>query len=487
MTEDALSGIEDALPADRLLRDRHTREEYRRDSWPRALWWTAEEARTHTPAAVALPRSAQETAALLRWCHKRSVPVVPRGGGSGVLGAAVPATEGAIVLDLTRLDDKPLTADGEPELISAGAGIYGDALERSLNARGLSCAHFPASMAVSTLGGWVATDGWGQCSTAHGPFRDRVTAVDCVLPDGQILRSADPAAWIGSEGSLGVMTRVTFRAMRDEREHAYAAYEFPDMAAGLRALRAVTEAGLRPAVARLYDGLDRRFLGPEKEQVSDAGGEGDRIKSRLLLLRGSLRRLADLPGVRGMLKPLLVLITEGAAARSQLARAADIVKHYDAANLGEKPARSWWRHRYRLNFEKVENYRKLGCFADTLDVVAPWAKIETVYSDMIRAASAHGLAMAHASHLHQGGACLYFTLSGAGMSDTGTLRHYAGCWRAMIEACIDAGGRPDHHHGIGLAKKPWLNDIKSSEWIEDWRERKARLDPQGIMNPGKWG
>ncbi len=105
---------------------------------------------------------------------------------------------------------------------------------------------------------------------------------------------------------------------------------------------------------------------------------------------------------------------------------------------------------------------------------------------MIDAAKPHGVAMAHASHLHDKGACLYFTLSGAGGADENTLRHYEDCWKAMIEACIDAGGCPDHHHGVGLAKIPWIRSIKNQERLKFLRSRKQRLDPQNIMNPDKW-
>ncbi len=481
------SGLETVLPGERVVRDPRGLRDYARDCWPRALWWTGRELDSAVPAAAVRPESTEEVAAVLRHCAGRGLAVVPRGGGSGVLGAAVPPDKPAVVLDMTRLAGPPFSIgkDGDEEILRVPAGTYGDVLEADLGARGLSCAHFPASMAVSTLGGWVATDSWGQCSTAYGPFRDRVVSLECVLPGGGVERDVDPHDWIGSEGALGVITAVTFRAIRLREERVFASFEFSDMLSGLGALREMTDKGLRPAVVRLYDGLDRKFLGPEKKSVS-GGGFGDVVKSKLLRLRGGLRTLAGLPGVRGLLRPLLVLVAEGPDGAREIERSAAVALRRGALSLGETPARRWWERRYRLDFEKVERYRDLGCFADTLDVFAPWDRIDTVYTAMLRAAKPHGLTMAHASHLCAGGACLYFTLSGAGAGEAETLRFYEACWKAMLDACVGAGGRPDHHHGIGLAKRGWAGLIRGEERLEELRARKRRLDPAGMMNPGKW-
>jgi alkyldihydroxyacetonephosphate synthase len=457
--------------------------EFARDCWPRALWWSEADIDAHTPSRYVRPETVEELVSVMRRCSSRGTRVLPRGGGSGVLGAAIPDGRDSLVVDLTGLAAAPriLEKTGDGAVVTAGAGIYGDVLERELQAMGLSCAHFPASMEVSTLGGWVATDGWGQCSTAYGPFRDRVVSVDCVLADGTVVSGADPAAWIGSEGSLGIVTDVAFRAVALPRERTFASFEFDSMRAGFEALRRLHAAKARPAVARLYDGLDRVFLGPERGAVSDRGGWQDALKSNLLRLRGRLRTLTNLPLVRSKFKPLLVLVMEGGESERAAIALSAAAREAGGVPLGEGPARSWWERRYRLNFEKVRQYRDMGCFVDTLDVSAPWDKLERVYEAMHAAAAPYGMTMAHASHLNPEGACLYFTLTGAGGSRERTLALYQRCWSAMMDACVAAGGRPDHHHGVGLAKRPWLEAIWGAGRLDALRDGKRRLDPSGIM------
>ncbi|HZB72964.1 MAG TPA: FAD-binding oxidoreductase, partial [Acidimicrobiales bacterium] len=193
------------------------RAEAGRDWWPLAMQWALEGQVTALPSVVARPTTAEEVAGVLRACNEARVPVTPAAGRSGVCGASVPV-HGGVALDLTGMagitgvDDTSLLVDALP-------GTFGDVFEDELRAtHGLTVGHWPQSMALSTVGGWLACRGAGQLSTRYGKIEDMVAGLEVVLADGTLVRTGGfPRAaagpdltqlFVGSEGTLGVITSV---------------------------------------------------------------------------------------------------------------------------------------------------------------------------------------------------------------------------------------------------------------------------------------
>ncbi|MBI5208541.1 MAG: FAD-binding oxidoreductase [Elusimicrobia bacterium] len=458
----------------RVIEDEPTRLLYARDSWPQAIGWTREELASHLPAAVIRPRDEKGVAAVLAWAASQGCAVVPRGAGSGVLGAAVPQRPKSLVLDVSgltetfRVEDRP---DG-PTVV-CGAGLRGSDLEARLQARGWSLMHFPQSMEDSCVGGWVATDSFGQLSTRYGGVRDQLRWVKAALPDGS-LRAEQADLHLGAEGTLGVITEASLRIRPAAAGRQFHAWGFGALEAALDFARAAVSAKPPPSVLRLYCPVDAFFNGLHHRHAarsSPASSWTGAVQSIVLKRIGALRAISPLLGR----KWVCVLIYEDEPGFEGGAPAAAP----RASALGPGPAMRWWERRYHLDKARLERVFRQGCFADTMDLWAPWDRLEALHLGVLEAVKPHAFAFAHLSHFDAKGACLYVTVAGHGPGD-----HLA-AWKAAMEACVRLGGKVNHHHGVGLAKLPWIDWALDPRWKRLWQAEKARRDFRGLLNPGK--
>ena len=216
------------------------------------------------PDAVVLPGDEDDVAAVLARCAAQGIAVVPFGGGTSVVGGLDPRRgdfHAIVSLDLRRLDQLHALdpVSGEAEL---GAGVTGPHAEELLGARGFSLGHFPQSFEFATIGGFAATRSSGQDSAGYGRFDDMVRGVRAVTPVGILDLGRAPASAagpdlrqliVGSEGILGVITRVRVRVHPVPETTRYEAWSFPDFASGTAALRTVVQTGTGPTVIRLSD------------------------------------------------------------------------------------------------------------------------------------------------------------------------------------------------------------------------------------------
>ena len=435
-------------------------------SWPSL--YAAQQGRPSLPAAVVHARSDEDVAATLRFATERGIPVVPRGGGSGVMGAAVPPA-GGIVVDVSamdavvEIDEASLTATVE-------AGHNGRAFERVLNERGLSFPHFPASAEWASVGGYVAARGSGVLSSRYGKIEDLVVALRVVTPTGEVIdtlpvprHAVGPELtqlFVGSEGTLGVVTRVTVKLVPLPEHRRFEAVAMPSLESGIDALRATMQRGIRPAVIRFYDAeASSGSLSP----VVGAALEG----------------------------PTALLMFEGDAAVAD-AEASSTLRSLEAAGgtlLAPELCRTWWERRY--DFYHPPHYPTLPAMWGTIDAVAPYSRALDVYH-AIRAALApfdeHGLRLrTHFSHWYDWGTMVYprFQIADAsGHPDP--LALYKSIWAAGVEAILAAGGVINDHHGVGSTLAPYL----ARQWgpaHETLTRIKRALDPAGVMNPGKLG
>jgi alkyldihydroxyacetonephosphate synthase len=424
--------------------------------------------RASLPDAVVHATTDEEVAATLRLATARRVPVVPRGGGSGVMGAAVPR-DGGIVVDVSamntivEIDEASLTATVE-------AGMNGRAFEQALNARGLSFPHFPASAEWASVGGYVAARGSGVLSSRYGKIEDLVVALRVVTPTGEIIdtlptprHAAGPELtqlFVGSEGTLGIITRVTVKLIKLPAYRRFEAVSLPVLVDGIDALRGVMQRGIRPAVVRYYD--------------AEAAG-------------ASLTRFAG----REVDSAIVLLMFEGDPSVADAEAESTLASLIQAGGTMAEPeiSQNWWDHRY--DAYHPPHYPELPAMWGTIDAVAGYDRILDVYHG-IRAAlapfEAHGLRLrTHFSHWYEWGTMVYprFVIADAsGHSDP--LALYYEIWEAGVDAILRNGGVINDHHGIGSTLSPYL----ARQWgpAHDTLTRiKLALDPMNVMNPGKLG
>jgi alkyldihydroxyacetonephosphate synthase len=415
------------------------------------------------PAAVARPSGAAEVAAVLRACQELRLPVTAFGGRSGVCGGSVPVF-GGISLDMRGLEGL-VAVDDKSLLVDVRAGTYGDTLEGTLHrSHGLTLGHWPQSLALSTVGGWVACRGAGQYSTRYGKIEDMVVGLEVALADGRLLRTGGQAPraacgpdltqlFLGSEGTLGIITEIRLRAHPRPTADRRAAYRFSDFEAGLDACRRMVQRGATPAVLRLYDEVEtRRSFEMDGGAILIVLDEGD-------------------PAV---VDAVLAVVGEEAAA---------------ADELGDDLVARWLEHRNVL--PPLESLVRGGIVADTIEIAAAWSALPAIYRralDDLAAIEGTIAASAHQSHAYSDGACLYFTFAGRPSPDDPEQpeNYYRQAWDVVMGATARAGGAVSHHHGVGINRGRYLRDYLGVGF-EVLTAVKGTLDPHGILNPGKLG
>src|ERR1700733_1094589 len=249
-----LQGLRDALPALRTSVDEADRLAYGRDLWPRHHFGVrAGRPAAHKPYAIAWPGSTDQLAQLVRWAAREGIPLVPFGAGSGVCGGILPRAD-ALVVDLKQMA-RIRAIDREAPLVAVEAGHLGLPLEQTLNRAGFTLGHFPSSILCSTVGGWLAARSAGQCSGAYGKIEDMVAALECVTGSGEIVelrrRAMGPdlvPLVVGSEGTLAVIASAELRLHPAPTSRSFGAWSFPTTEHGWDAMRALFQAGPRPAI-----------------------------------------------------------------------------------------------------------------------------------------------------------------------------------------------------------------------------------------------
>lgn len=450
------------LGADRLVTDEAALAAHRTDYWILAHLRRRQGRLGDPPLAVVQPRDTAEVASVVKLARTHRTPVVPYGGGSGVVGGATPGA-GTLVVDLRRMD-RLLDVNDATLTARAQAGLLGGAFERLLNARGYVCGHYPQSIELASLGGLVATRSAGQFSTLYGNIEDLCVGLEAVLPDGGIVsfeptpRSATGPAlrelFIGSEGALGIVTEVTVRVFPTPERRAYSAWTFDGMAPALDAMRRIMRAGWRPAVVRLYDAFEASQW-HFKEWVA-----------------------AD--------KCALLLLSEGPAALvdAEERACAEIARAGGATAIGPAPVEHWLERRNHV--PSWDQFLDQEMMVDTIEVSAGWDRVGALYDAVIAALRSRPgilVASAHSSHSYQQGTNLYVTFAVKPERFADAEAAYLGAWGAVMEATLASRGSISHHHGIGRLRTPWIERELATGYPILQRIKRA-LDPDGLMNPG---
>ena len=433
-----------------------------RDWWPLSIGWATRDLVGALPGAVVTPSSTAQVAAILRLANEASVPVTPAGGRSGVSGGAIPL-EGGLSLDLTGLD--AIVAVDETSLtVTVGAGAFGPELEAALRSTGdgYTLGHWPQSFKLSTVGGWLACRGAGQLSTRYGKIEDMVRSLKVVLADGTelVTASSGPRAavgpdlnqlFLGSEGTLGVITEATLVIHPAPSYERRAAWGFTSFDDGMEVCRRTLRRGATPAVLRLYDTAEAQRNFGITTNLLLAFDEADPA-----LVDACFAILDDEAALGEPLDPSLV--------------------------------ETWFEHRNDVS--QLVPLWEAGIVVDTIEMAASWSALRSARLEVLEAlASVEGtlVASVHQSHSYLDGACLYFTFAGQPASSLAAQEaYYRTCWDRATAAILSAGGALSHHHGIGLNRGRFMADALG-EGLGVLARLKRALDPRGILNPGKLG
>jgi glycolate oxidase len=453
---DDLDELAAALPDGRVVTDPDIVEAYSRDH-------AAAVAPPGRARCLVSARSTGEVAATVRWASEHGVPVVPRGAGTGLAGGAA-AVDGCVVLSLARMNAIP-ELDPADEVAVAEAGVVTADLDRAAAAHGLMYPPDPSSHEMSTIGGNLATNAGGLRCVKYGVTRDAVLGLEVVLASGRVVRTGRRTVkgvagydltglFVGSEGTLGVITSATLRLRpRPAEPPATVAATFPSFGAAARAAAAILRARLQPSLLELLDRVTLRAIDDWKHV-----GFGDAAQALLIAQDDGddavhHRRASAMQRICAEHGALLAEVSDSEEESRQL---------LDLRRLAGQATE-------RLGATLVE------------DVCVPRSRLPDMVERIERAAARHGVLIATVAHAGDGNLHPVFVFD-----------HQAdvppSVWAAADEvfrAAIDLGGTLTGEHGVGVIKRRWLEAELGEDAMAVHRAIKAALDPDGLMNPGK--
>ena len=452
---DFLDALRGAAPGLRLLTDEADRESYRSDETAHF--------EAGLPLAVALPSNTEEVATIMRIATDHRVPVVPRGAGSGLSGGSA-GVDGALTVVLARMD-RILEIDTGNLVAVVQPGVINADLKAAVASEGLFYAPDPASYEFCTIGGNIGTNAGGLCCVKYGVTRDAVLGLEVVLADGRVLRTGgrtvkDVAGYslthlfVGSQGTLGIVTEATLRLRPAPPPKRTLLAFFPTLESAGDAVAQMTRAGLEPCTLELMDAVTIAA-------VDDWHSLGlDRSAAALLLVESDLA---------------------GDAADAELAAAEASCTDAGATSVTratDPMEADWLRQVRRMAFRAME---RLGV-ARMEDVGVPRARVSELLAAIGRVAAAHDVRCGTFGHAGDGN--LHPTFVWDRGDEAAAERAHAAC-EGLYRVAIDLGGTVTGEHGIGAARRPFLEAQVGTDAVDVMRSIKAALDPLGILNPGK--
>lgn len=415
------------------------------------------------PLAVVEARSIADVQATLRVASAHGIPVVPRGAGTGLAGGAI-GGEGEIVLS-TRSMDRILEVSIDDELAVVEPGVINAELNDALQSRGLWWAPDPASRAISTIGGNIATNAGGLLCVKYGVTREAVLGLKVVLADGRLLELGHrtvkgvtgydlTALMIGSEGTLGVIVEATLRLRPLPKGTAVTVKaEFPTVEQAARASSVVTASGTTPAIMEVLDASAVRSIAAHLDVELGDGA--------LLLARtdgvGSAEEAASI-----------------AAVIRSLGGTVELTEDADEATRLFDLRRAFHPSLEALGTVLIE------------DVAVPRSALPAMFAAIERIATKYDIAIPTVAHAGDGNLHPNFVFTAPEVDGHVEVPDHV--WAAADEMfldCLRLGGTLTGEHGVGILKKRWLRDELGDDSFALQRSIKQVFDPAGILNPGK--
>jgi glycolate oxidase len=450
-----LSGLAKSLPRGEILFDEKTRREHSGDKW----------FASHLPDAVALPRSTQSVSKILRFANEKGIPVTPRGAGYGYVGGCVPIL-GGIVLSLAKMNRiKGIHRDDFVAVVQAG--VHTQSIQEAVEQFGLFYPPDPASRADSSIGGNVATNAGGPRCLKYGVTREYILGLQIVLANGTIVNLGSRThknktgfdlvkLFIGSEGMLGVVTEATLKLLPLPPHRACLSVGFDSMRNAAKTIRAIFRAGFLPSAVEVADAFtlaavyqrtkNNRFAGCRAHLIVELDGQQKSVRSEA----GQLEKIVSLQ------KPLWI----------------------DRGFGGAECEKIW-----KLRREFSYSLRDTGLTKLNQDITVPRGRLEDLFAFAARLQKKHSLPLACFGHAGDGNIHCNVMVD---LKEPGAIRRSDAALDELFRQVLKWKGVITGEHGIGLAKKPWWPLAASPELIALHKCVKAALDPNGILNPGKF-
>ncbi|MDQ1444692.1 MAG: alkyldihydroxyacetonephosphate synthase [Acidimicrobiaceae bacterium] len=421
------------------------------------------------PSFVAYPESEADVVALLDWCASAGAPAVPYGGGSSVVGGTELA--GGVCIDMTRMD-RVVEIDRASRAARIQGGALGPVLEEQLRPEGYTLRHYPQSFEFSTLGGWLATRSGGHYATNYTHIDDFCESMRVVTPAGLVESRRLPGSgagpspdrlFLGSEGTLGIITEAWMRVQERPVHKSSAGVRFETFNAGVAAARALSQAALFPANCRLLD----------PGEAMTAAGVAD----------GSA---------------LLVLGFESAdhPVDAWMARAVELVQDHGGTlpegvrtSSGEGAAGAWKGSFLRAPYTR-DALVAMDVIVETFETAITWDRFDALHAsvtDTVDKALAEvcggGWITCRFTHVYPDGPAPYFSVVAPGRRGS-LVQMWDEVKQAASEALLAAGGTITHHHAVGRDHRPWYERQRPDLFADALRAAKSTLDPSGVLNPG---
>ena len=419
----------------------------------------------HQPDAVALPRSTKSVATVLRFANQNKIPVTARGAGHGYVGGCVPI-RGGIVLSLERMN-RILEINAKDFVAVVQPAVITEQLQAAVEKKNLFYPPDPASRAHNFIGGNIATNAGGPRCLKYGVTRDYVLGLEVVLATGEIIRVGGRThknktgfdlhrLFVGSEGLLGIVTEATLKLIPLPPFRATLAIGFGSMNNAVGALQSILAAGFLPSALELADEFTlaaaAKYTGSKRLGI---------CKAHLIVeIDGQNKSVrGELPAVEKVIRKHKPLFVE--------------------RGLGDAECEKIWEIRRVFSTSlKATGLKKLN-----EDIVVPRGRLEDLFRFTARLQKKINLPIACFGHAGDGNIHVNIMLDG---NDSAAVKRGEAALDELFRQVLAWNGAITGEHGIGLAKKRWWPLAVSKEVQELHRALKRTLDPNGILNPGKF-
>jgi glycolate oxidase len=423
------------------------------------------------PAVVVRPRDTAQVAAAVRVAAAHHRPVVPQGARTGLAGGAN-AVDGAVALSLTAMD-RIVEIDPVNRIAVVQAGVINASLAKALAGHGLRFPPDPSSWESSTIGGNVSTNAGGMCCVKYGVTSEHVIGMEVVLADGRVLRTGRRTPkgvagydltrlFVGSEGTLGVITEVTLSLRPVPGEALTLVAVFDTTAAAGAAVAAIAGAGCTPSLLELVDHTHLAAI----EAYQPMGLRTDAAALLIAAVDTGARAAADLSRIESLC---------GQAGASEVYAATDATEA-ESLLAARRLAYHAMEHAAAAAFPGGNG----GVIVD--DIAVPRTALAPVLDGIARIAAAHGVMVGVVAHAGDGNLHPNIVVDRA---DTASVAAGRAVFDEIMELCLSVGGTSTGEHGVGLLKRDWLAREAGPVAMDVHRAIKHALDPDNVLNPGK--
>ena len=418
----------------------------------------------HRPDCGVWPESAEQISEIMKLANRENLAVIPRGGATGLTGMAVPV-RGGIILDLNHMN-KILNISIEDRFAVVQPGVVYADLEKALNQYAFFFPPDPASGKVSTLGGNVATNAGGVKGAKYGTTRDYVLGLQVVIPDGRMMRTGSKTMksasgydltklFVGSEGTLGVVTEITLKINPKTTAASTALATFNDLEDAGQAVSQIMYSGIIPSVLEI--------LGRETIRAINQNTE------------------LNLPEVDA----ILLAETDGYTEEEtefQMQKVIDVFKKNNAGETKQAKSAGEAEDLWTARKSAYAVLARIGTHNVLEDVTVPMAKIADLLKGIKAISEKHNIMIATYGHAGDGNLHPQFVFDGY---DPEQVKHKEKASEELFQLTISLGGTLTGEHGIGIQKAPFMSLEHDSVAMDVMRSIKKMLDPNNILNPGK--